>query len=286
MRTKSAHERIDYFFNVVLRQIPLFYKTYRKNTLSGDIKIIGIMRERNEELLLQDSLDHLAQFVDAIVVFDDASTDRSVEIAKAHPAVVEVVVNRKWRSSNRVWEETSNRQKLFSRAKRYDPEWFFYCDADERFEGDIRHYLLEECPKDVGSVRVSLFDAYLTGNDKKPYSDNKSLYDFRKYFGPERRDILMIWRNHRGASFNVKDAREPQRVDGSVVTRFFCQHYGKSLSIEHWEDTCDYYIQHFPKYSEKWKGRKGKAVHEVSDFGNKLYVWSDVKRNSVDMKSL
>ena len=271
---------MDYFINVTLRQLPLFYRI-SKRRVDTKIQIIGLMRERNEELLLKDSLDHLAQFVDAIIVFDDASTDKSVEIAKAHPSVIEVIENKKWRGTNRVWEETSNRQMLLSRAKRYNPKWFFYCDADERFEGDIRNYLLNECPQDVSSVRVSLFDAYITSGDKKPYRQGDSLLNFRTYFGPERRDILMIWRNHRGAKFVVKDAREPQLSEGSQIVRFHCQHYGKSLSIEHWEETCDYYVEYFPKYRQKWLDRKGKAVHEKSDFSRELYNWKNVKNKSV-----
>ena len=53
--------------------------------------------------------------------------------------------------------------------------------------------------------------------------------------------------------------------------------YGKSLSIEHWEETCDYYIKHFPfdTYGRKWTERKGKAIHTESDFGRQLYEWGE-----------
>lgn len=241
------------------------------------------MRERNEELLLKDSLDHLAQFVDAIVVFDDASTDNSVEIAKAHPVVIEVIQNKKWRKKHRVWEETANRRKLYKRARSYHPEWFFYSDADERFEGDIRDYLLSGCPEEVMAIRVNLFDAYITANDRNPYEKGVELLNFRKFFGPEKRDIIMIWRNKKPINYIRQDAREPQNIHGKQVTKFYCQHYGKSLSIEHWEETCEYYVKFFPKYREKWEARRGRAIHEKSDFGNPLYNWSEVKKHSVKL---
>ena len=281
MRMHSTRNKVGYFINVILRQAPVFYRTHKKKVPHASLRIIGIMRERNEELLLQDSLDHLAQFVDAIVVFDDASTDKSVEIAKAHPAVIEVIENKQWRKDNRVWEETANRRKLYNRARSYDPEWFFYCDADERFEGDIKEYLINECPADVMAVRINLFDAYITSNDQEPYIKGNKLINFRKYFGPEKRDIIMIWRNRKHINYIRQDAREPQNIHGKQITKFYCQHYGKSLSILHWEETCNYYVNFFPKYRDKWEARKGKAIHVKSDFGRPLYNWNDVKEHSV-----
>jgi glycosyltransferase involved in cell wall biosynthesis len=231
---------------------------------------------RNEHLILQDTLDHLSTHVDGIVVFDDASTDNSVEIARRHPAVLKVLVNKKWRQE-RAWEETASRHLLYRVAKRYHPAWFFYADADERFEGEIWEYLTEGCPDNVLAIKIALFDAYITKDDRSDYVSGP-LYGFRRYFGPEQRNVIMLWRGAARVSFRVRDQREPQGIDPRrIEVRFHCQHYGKSISMEHWEDTCDYYADHFPLYSEKWRQRKGLAVHEVSDFGTPLYTWDEVK---------
>ena len=50
-----------------------------------------------------------------------------------------------------------------------------------------------------------------------------------------------------------------------------------SLSVEHWEETCDYYMRHFPfdTYGRKWRDRKGRAIHTQSDFMRPLYEWGD-----------
>ena len=57
------------------------------------------------------------------------------------------------------------------------------------------------------------------------------------------------------------------------------RHYGKAISVEEWERTCDYYAHHTaePGLAEKWAARRGKAVHEywTSDFGNKLIRWRE-----------
>jgi len=160
------------------------------------------------------------------------------------------------------------------------PQWFLYADADERFEGNIREYLLKQCPRDVAGIKIQLFDAYITPEDKQPYTSGK-LYNFRKLFGIERRDILMLWRNQPQVQFWHPDAREPSGINpAQVITKFYCQHYGKSLSVQHWEDTCMYYMNNFPKYSEKWRQRQGKAIHRESDFNTPLYTWSTVKKHA------
>jgi glycosyltransferase involved in cell wall biosynthesis len=43
--------------------------------------LIGITRVRNEALVLRDALDYVGKQVDAIVAYDDASTDRTLEIS-------------------------------------------------------------------------------------------------------------------------------------------------------------------------------------------------------------
>ena len=58
--------------------------------------LVGITRIRNEALILRDTLDYLGKHVDAIVAYDDASTDETVEILRAHPKVALIVANGAW----------------------------------------------------------------------------------------------------------------------------------------------------------------------------------------------
>jgi len=273
---------VDYFLNVTLRNSRPFFRVLKGRSSVQPGSIIGMIRLRDEEDLLADTLDHLSTIVDGIVVFDDASRDASREIALAHSSVVEVIVNRHWRKRNRIWEETANRRFLYQRAKRLDPAWVFYSDADERFVGDIRTFLLD-APPDVHGVRINLFDAYMTPEDAEPYERGTRLQDFRTWFGPERRRILMAWRPEAEVDFTTKDAREPQGVIGPFVDKFACQHYGKALSVEQWEETCRYYVENFPIYRDKWRARMGKGIHTESDFGTPLYSWAEVMAHAVDI---
>src|SRR6267142_6940009 len=58
--------------------------------------LVGITRVRNEALILRDTLDFVGKHVDAIIAYDDASTDRTPEILRSHPKVALIVTNGAW----------------------------------------------------------------------------------------------------------------------------------------------------------------------------------------------
>lgn len=245
----------------------------------GKRMLTAITRVRNESLILEDTLDHVGQFADAIVAYDDDSTDASLEILCRHPKVALVIRNTRWQAgiAARLEAETRHRQLLLTVAQHYCPSQWIYCfDADERIVGDVGGVLKHHQNGHAEGIRVRLFDAYLTAQDQKPLQQGQPLLDSRQFFGPERRDILMFWRNLPQARFIGLDAREPQGLH-KLSTALECQHYGKAISIAQWETTCDYYINNFPweNYGKKWTARKGQAVHERSDFDRCLLPWGD-----------
>jgi len=208
--------------------------------------IVGMTRIRNEALILPDTLDHLADQVDAIIAYDDASTDETVSL-------------------------------LLDMARTELPhDWMFCFDPDERVTGNLRSFVASLDTDASDAVRIQLFDAYMTPQDCVPYRSNQKLLHFRRFYGPEQRDILMLWRNRPAINFAEGHGRTPGGT-AKVKTDLYCQHYGKSLSVEHWEETCAYYIRHFPfdTYGKKWTERKGQAIHTESDFKRPLYEWGE-----------
>ena len=129
---------------------------------------------------------------------------------------------------------------------------------------------------DYFAVRAGSLIAWRSTGDHAPFRPDSELMDFRRFFGPEQRDILMFWRGRPKIHFAEHHAREPGGLE-EIATDLYCQHYGKSLSLDHWEETCDYYIKHFPfkTYGKKWTERKGKGIHTQSDFARPLYEWGD-----------
>ena len=241
--------------------------------------LVGITRVRNEDLILRDTLDYVGKQVDAIVAYDDASTDRTLDILRGHPKVAITIANGSWEEDikARRLAEGRHRGLLLQTARaQLQFDWMFCFDADERVTGNLRGSLKGSRTDSCEGIRVRLFDAYMTPNDCAPYQSHLELFGFRKFFGPEQRDILMLWRNCDEVVFAEHHAREPGGIE-QVRTDLYCQHYGKSLSVEHWEATCDYYIRHFPfeTYGRKWRDRKGQAIHTQSDFMRPLYEWGE-----------
>ena len=262
------------------------YKTIfiQKSHKNSTTKIIGLIREKNESLILEDTLTELEKIVDGFILLDDNSDDNSIEIAKKHPKCLAIIKNSKTITGNRSMEESIHRELLLELAKTYHPQWIFYQDADERVENpvDVRNFMLNNINSPlIEAISFSFFDAYMTKNDSQAYHSG-SLFNFRKLFGPERRDIVMAWKNNPDITFMTRaDLRVPDHIDPSkTITKFYVQHYGKALSVEQWEETCDYYIKHFPQYAEKWQARKGKGIHNTkSDFNRPLDSWHSIKKS-------
>lgn len=232
-------------------------------------KIYGLLRIRNEEEILEDTLNHLSEFCSAVFVYDDCSEDNSPEICKNHPIVKSLILGKNW-DINRERAEYQNRQAILNEAKKFadEDDWFVYLDADERIEFDWGN--LCRYGKEVIAVRMRLFDFYIT-----PEDINENYYQ-RKYIGPEYREIIMAFRNLPSLKYEAPDQREVTLgKDGIIINAGFVKHYGKAISIEAWEKKCDYYSNYFPKYSDKWLKRKGKAIHTKSDFGFELITWAE-----------
>lgn len=236
------------------------------------MKIFGLIKVRNESLIMQDTLDHWAKVcTGGIYVYDDVSTDNTVEICEKHPAVNEVVKGKIW-DHDREKAEWFNRQTILTRAQRdaNKDDWFVYFDADERMFFNDWSLLFQPA---VEAIACRLYDVFITPEDEgKPYN-------VRNWVGPEFRTIVFFFRNNEYVSYDKPDQRIVNlRPDAKVVIAGIIKHYGKGLSVQHWEDTCDYYITFWPKYAEKWKARKGKAVKidYKSDFNNPLIKFNDV----------
>lgn len=238
-------------------------------------KIRGLVKVRNEEAILRDTLDHWKSFcTEGVYIYDDVSTDRTVEIARAHPAVKDVIEGKFW-DPDREKAEWFNRQQVLMRAQQdaRPEDWFVYFDADEFIYAFDQYELFLD--PNTKAVACRLWDLYITPEDEfKTWKE-------RQWVGPEFRTIVFFFRNSPHLKYHLPDQREVTLEPGiQIPIHGDIKHISKGLSVEEWEKTCDYYVRFWPKYSSKWMQRKGKAVHKemLSDFGNKLVRWQDRHR--------
>jgi len=233
------------------------------------MKIAAITRVRNESHIINDVLDHVSDLpgVHGIYVYDDCSTDSTANIAQHHPAVVQVIRGTTWASDpdGRNLAEGNLRTAALRAAQKDNPEWIYCFDADEfaDFEG---------IDFSADAYRLRLFDFYITPEDVH------KAYEERQWMGPEYRDILMLFRNQNNINFYQREPTIPGHY--RVAQGGWVKHYGKAISVEDFEKTCDYYINYrggskLPQFTEKWRKRKGKAIHTQSDFGRPLITWGE-----------
>src|SRR5690554_744333 len=95
-------------------------------------RLLAMMPVRNEaRRYLRVVFDHLAEYVDGIVVLDDASTDETFVFCRKYPAVTSYR-----RLSEPLFQknESALRRLLWEMTVELNPEWILALDADEFFE--------------------------------------------------------------------------------------------------------------------------------------------------------
>lgn len=94
------------------------------------MKLVGFMQIYNESSHgnLERCLKSMVNYCDEIVIYDDGSTDDSVDVAKKYtPLIIEG-------KKNDFSNELFHKQKLLEFALSRNPDWIFWMDADEVLE--------------------------------------------------------------------------------------------------------------------------------------------------------
>jgi glycosyltransferase involved in cell wall biosynthesis len=104
-----------------------------------DLKIVGTYRVKNEERFLEKSLKSVMDICSEIVVLDDNSTDKTVEICSSFDKVVDVQTQ-----SNLVLNEVRDRNLLLQMGLKRKPDFILSVDGDEIFMPNAAEILFEE----------------------------------------------------------------------------------------------------------------------------------------------
>tara|TARA_R110002110_G_scaffold239353_1_gene455287 strand:- start:260 stop:1039 length:780 start_codon:yes stop_codon:yes gene_type:complete len=91
-------------------------------------KVVACIPTKDTGWLLKRTLKHLSSFCHKIIVSDDQSTDDTQEVCSSYDKVD--YYKRPARDSGDR-QGSLQRQELLDRAYEYDPEYFFFLDADE-----------------------------------------------------------------------------------------------------------------------------------------------------------
>jgi len=102
------------------------------------------MRVRNESWIIKYALHCLSDYVDSIVIIDDASSDDTPLICGEFPKVKALVQKNRTRLTD--IDEVSDWNKLTRLALKQQPDWILYTDADEMLQPSIKDFVRDDLP--------------------------------------------------------------------------------------------------------------------------------------------
>lgn len=126
----------------------------------------------NEEKMLPFFLNHYGAFCDKIVIFDNYSTDKSVEIIKAHPKAE----LRYYSTQNKVDDDMYIRLKnIIHRADYQNYDWQIVVDIDEF----LYHPNIRECLSQYSKQGITLpkVKGYQMVSSEFPTTSEKQIYE-------------------------------------------------------------------------------------------------------------
>lgn len=108
------------------------------------VRIVGMLRVKNEATWLKAVLDAAGRVCDALVVLDDGSTDATPEICRRHPKVAEYLYQEEV-----VLDEARDKNRLLKLALQLEPDWILALDGDE---------VLEDAAPEIIRREITLID--------------------------------------------------------------------------------------------------------------------------------
>ena len=101
------------------------------------MKLVALLRIKDQILTIDECLAKLSEIVDDIIIVDGGSTDGTKEAYAKHPKVHKVITLLDF-------NEGRDKRLLHEEAKKLDPDWILWTDADEIFE---KHFTREVAEK-------------------------------------------------------------------------------------------------------------------------------------------
>jgi len=178
------------------------------------MKLIGILRIKDQIHTINQCINKLSSLVDEIIVLDNWSTDGTLEAYKKYPKIVEVLETREF-------DEGRDKIMLLEAAKKRNPDWIVWIDADEVFENHLDRSTLEGyMHSKFNRITFRMCNFWL--------SEERCRFDHEYYLytlHPQR----SMWRNMHSAYFKNLSIHngDIQGVPGKAyISPYRIKHYG------------------------------------------------------------
>jgi N-terminal domain of galactosyltransferase len=193
------------------------YEIFNKDIFTKKYKIIALIPVYNEIAHIPEVLQHLDKYCDGIILLDDSSTDGTYEEAKSQKLLLKIQKHRD------CFNDLDNRNILLNIASFFTCEWYFFSDADERF--DARFSDLYSITKDDSAHTICFYLVHLWDKtdffrvdipEKSPFKQG-IVHRWRMFRNIGRMNITYIQKLHMPATPYKK---------GRYIAPILIKHYG------------------------------------------------------------
>lgn len=150
------------------------------------MKLVAILRVKDEIRAIHECLAKLSTLVDEIIMLDNGSTDGTLEALKSYPKVKKVI-------HSQGYDEGRDKIMLLNEAKQTKADWIIWIDGDEVFEKHFTREVIESyMHSKYNRITFRMCNFWL--------SKERCIYDGQYYLynlHPQR----SMWRNMESAYF-------------------------------------------------------------------------------------
>lgn len=227
------------------------------------MKLVAMLRVKNQILTIRECITKLSELVDEIVIVDNGSTDGTLNEYKKFTKIVDV-------QKTKGYHEGRDKILALNMAKKRKPDWILWTDADEIFEKSANRKLFDSYMKTPGlnQVNFRMFNFWLS----------KSHYRVDGVWGyytsqPQRH----MWRNLKTAYFkNLK-------LHNGGIKGISGKHKLSSIRLKHYGYIKKHQIDSkYKTYNSLKNDPLSQKTLPVDTKTLKLYKWHESDNNLIN----
>lgn len=228
-------------------------------------KVIAGIGCKNEEWIIHKTLTALSKFCYKIIIVDDNSTDKTIEICKSFP-MVEIHIREKhdWR----IREDGLQRQEIINYIKPHNPDYVLFLDADEIPSPDIIDFI-NNIDKSVNLWNLPWLHLWKDENHYRVDSFKTEFGTsiiFDPYNGGQKKGFLMKFSNEIDYEYplnkNLSVKMQPYNVPEPHRITY-------DTRILHWGKISNYFLS----------GKKDKDYAEMKSFTDKINLETKINQH-------